>query len=152
MNIDWASVFNWMSLLKCFVVGGLICVIGQILIDKTKLTPARILVIYVSLGSILGGLGLYKYLIDFAGCGATVPLTGFGSLLAKGTIEEIQNNGLIGILSGGLDGIFGTNTHNSVLNYQRTRGLTVDGIVGNNTWRTLMREVVGTGSNSNTIN
>ena len=89
-------------LLKAFIIGGILCLIGQILIDKTKLTPARILVMYVSLGTILGGLGIYKYLIDFAGCGATVPLTGFGRLLAKGTIEEIKNTGLIGILSGGL--------------------------------------------------
>lgn len=95
-NLDYAMLF------KAFIVGGILCIIGQILIDKTKLTPARILVIYVSIGSILGGLGIYKYLIDFAGCGATVPLTGFGSLLAKGTIEEIQSNGLIGILTGGL--------------------------------------------------
>ncbi len=89
-------------LLKAFLVGGALCVIGQILIDKSKLTPARILVAYVSIGAILGGLGIYKHLIDFAGCGATVPLTGFGSLLAKGTIEEINSNGLIGILTGGL--------------------------------------------------
>lgn len=100
--MDFFNNLDYMMLLKAFIIGGILCIIGQILIDKTKLTPARILVIYVSLGSILGGLGIYKYLIDFAGCGATVPLTGFGSLLAKGTIEEIQNNGLIGILSGGL--------------------------------------------------
>ena len=100
--MDFFNNLDYIMLIKAFIVGGILCVMGQILIDKTKLTPARILVIYVSLGSILGGLGLYKYLIDFAGCGATVPLTGFGSLLAKGTIEEIQNNGLIGILSGGL--------------------------------------------------
>lgn len=66
MNINWLNVFNWLSLLKCFVVGGLICVIGQILIDKTKLTPARILVSFVTTGCILGGLGIYKYLVDFA--------------------------------------------------------------------------------------
>ncbi len=89
-------------LLKAFLLAGALCVIGQILIDKSKLTPARILVAYVSIGAILGGLGIYKHLIDFAGCGATVPLTGFGSLLAKGTIEEINSNGLIGILTGGL--------------------------------------------------
>lgn len=100
--MDFLNNLDYTMLLKAFIIGGLICLIGQILIDKTKLTPARILVIYVSAGSILGGLGLYKYLIDFAGCGATVPLTGFGSLLAKGTIEEIQSNGLIGILTGGL--------------------------------------------------
>ena len=102
MNIDWASVFNWMSLLKCFVVGGLICVIGQILIDKTKLTPARILVIFVTTGVVLGGLGIYKYLVDFAGAGATVPLTGFGYNLAKGTIEAVKNDGIIGAFTGGL--------------------------------------------------
>ena len=80
---------DWYMVLKAFIVGGIICIIGQILIDKTKLTPARILVAYVTTGVILGGLGWYKYLIDFAGCGATVPLTGFGSLLAKGTISEV---------------------------------------------------------------
>ena len=102
MNIDWASVFNWMSLLKCFVVGGLICVIGQILIDKTKLTPARILVIFVTTGAILGGLGIYKYLVDFASAGATVPLTGFGYNLAKGAIEGVKETGLIGAFTGGV--------------------------------------------------
>ncbi len=93
---------NWMMLLKAFVVGGLICLIGQILIDKTKLTPARILVAYVTLGAILGGLGIYKYLIDFAGCGATVPLTGFGNLLSKGVISEVGSNGVIGAFTGGI--------------------------------------------------
>lgn len=93
---------NWMMLLKAFVVGGLICLIGQILIDKTKLTPARILVAYVTLGAILGGLGIYKYLIDFAGCGATVPLTGFGNLLSKGVISEVSSNGVIGAFTGGI--------------------------------------------------
>ena len=100
--MDFFNNLDYTMFLKAFIIGGLICVIGQILIDKTKLTPARILVFYVSAGAILGGLGLYKHLIDFAGCGATVPLTGFGSLLAKGTIEEIQSSGLIGILTGGL--------------------------------------------------
>ena len=96
-NIDWSSVFEWATLLKAFVVGGLICVIGQILIDKTKLTSARILVTFVTAGVILGGLGLYKYLVDFAGAGATVPLTGFGYNLAKGAIE-----GLLGAFTGGI--------------------------------------------------
>ena len=100
MNLNWSNVFDWMILLRCFVVGGLICVIGQILIDKTKLTPARILVIYVTSGAILGGLGLYKYLVDFAGAGATVPLTGFGYNLAKGAIEGVKESGLIGAFSG----------------------------------------------------
>lgn len=102
MNINWSSVFDWMMLIKCFITGGLICIIGQILIDKTKLTPARILVIFVTTGVILGGLGLYKYLVDFAGAGATVPLTGFGYNLAKGAIEEVSQNGLIGAFVGGV--------------------------------------------------
>ena len=96
------NTFDWMGLVKCFIIGGLICVIGQILIDKTKLTPARILVIYVTTGVILGGLGIYKYLVDFAGAGATVPLTGFGYNLAKGTIEAVKNDGIIGAFTGGL--------------------------------------------------
>ena len=93
---------DWFMILKAFIVGGSICIIGQILIDKTKLTPARILVAFVTTGAILGGLGWYKYLIDFAGCGATVPLTGFGNLLAKGTISEIGSSGLIGAFTGGI--------------------------------------------------
>ena len=93
---------DWYMILKAFIIGGIICIIGQILIDKTKLTPARILVLYVSLGAILGSLGIYKYLVDFAGCGATVPLTGFGNLLSKGTISEIKSTGLIGAFTGGI--------------------------------------------------
>ena len=100
--MEYLQSINWMIMLKCFVVGGLLCVIGQILIDKTKLTPARILVIYVTLGAILGGLGIYKYLIDFAGCGATVPLTGFGANLAKGAIDTVQEQGLLGAFIGGV--------------------------------------------------
>ena len=102
MNIDWSNVFNWIVLLKCFVTAGIICIIGQILIDKTKLTPAKILVIYVTMGAVLGGLGIYKYLVDFAGAGATVPLTGFGYNLAKGAIEGVQQNGLVGAFIGGV--------------------------------------------------
>ncbi len=102
MDIDWTNVFEISSLLKCFIVGGLICVIGQILIDKTKLTPARILVIFVTTGAILGGLGIYQYLVDFAGAGATVPLTGFGYNLAKGAIEGVKQSGLIGAFTGGV--------------------------------------------------
>ena len=102
MNINWTNVFDWMMLLKCFITGGLICIVGQILIDKTKLTPARILVIFVTTGVILGGLGIYKSLVDFAGAGATVPLTGFGYNLAKGTIEEVSQNGLVGAFVGGV--------------------------------------------------
>lgn len=99
---NFISNINWLMLLKAFVVGGLICTIGQILIDKTKLTPARILVIFVTAGAILGGLDIYKYLIDFAGAGATVPLTGFGNALSKGTIDEISKSGIIGIFTGGV--------------------------------------------------
>ncbi len=102
MDVNWASIFEWTSLLKCFVVGGIICIIGQILIDKTKLTPARILVLFVTLGAILGGLGVYKYLVDFAGCGATVPLTGFGNNLAKGAIDGVKESGLVGAFTGGV--------------------------------------------------
>lgn len=100
--MEFFQSIDWMGLLKCFVVGGLICVIGQILIDKTKLTPARILVLFVTVGAILGGLGVYKYLIDFAGAGATVPLTGFGANLAKGAMQEVQNSGLLGAFIGGV--------------------------------------------------
>ena len=100
--MDFINTIDWMQLLKCFIVGGALCVIGQILIDKTKLTPARILVAYVTTCVILGGLGIYKYLVDFAGSGATVPLTGFGFNLAKGTIEAVKENGLIGAFTGGL--------------------------------------------------
>ena len=100
--MDFLANFDWISLLKCFIVGGSICVIGQILIDKTKLTPARILVLFVTTGAILGGLGIYKYLVDFAGAGATVPLTGFGYNLSKGTIEAVKESGLIGVFTGGL--------------------------------------------------
>lgn len=100
--MEFFSTFDWMGLVRCFIIGGLICVIGQILIDKTKLTPARILVVFVTTGVILGGLGVYKYLVDFAGAGATVPLTGFGYNLAKGTIEAVKNDGIIGAFTGGL--------------------------------------------------
>ena len=100
--MEFFNGFDWMHLFRCFIVGGLLCIIGQILIDKTKLTPARILVIYVTAGVILGGLGIYQYLVDFAGAGATVPLTGFGYNLAKGTIETVKQTGLIGAFTGGL--------------------------------------------------
>ena len=91
-----------MEYIWAFVVGGLLCVIAQILIDKTKLTPARILVSYVVAGVILGALGLYKPLVDFAGSGATTPLTGFGYLISKGVREAVDEKGLIGALTGGL--------------------------------------------------
>lgn len=98
---DFFSNLDWVMLIKAFAVGGLICVIGQILIDKTKLTSARILVIFVTVGVILGGLGIYEKLVEFAGAGATVPLTGFGNLLAKGAIQKVQQDGFIGAFTGG---------------------------------------------------
>ena len=91
-----------MDYVKAFLIGGLLCLIGQILIDKTKLTPARILVSYVVAGVILGAVGVYKPLVDFAGAGATVPLTGFGYTLAKGVREAIGQDGFLGIFTGGL--------------------------------------------------
>ncbi len=91
-----------MDYLKAFVVGGLFCLVGQILIDKTKLTPARILVSYVVVGVLLGAVGVYKPIVEFAGAGATVPLTGFGYNIAKGVKEAIQEDGFLGVLTGGL--------------------------------------------------
>ena len=90
------------SLIKAFAVGGAFCVIAQVLIDKTKLTPARILVSYVVAGVALGGLGIYKYIADFAGAGATTPLTGFGYLISEGVREAVDEKGLLGALTGGL--------------------------------------------------
>ncbi len=97
----------FLSLFKAFVVGGLFCVAAQILIDKTALTPARILVLYVSAGVILTAVGVYKPLVDFAGCGATTPLTGFGYSLAEGVRKAVDEKGLIGALTGGLTGASG---------------------------------------------
>ena len=91
-----------MDYLKAFLVGGALCIIGQLLIDKTKLTPARILVAYVVIGVLLGAVGVYQKLVDFAGAGASVPLTGFGNLLAKGVKEGVQEKGFLGIFAGGL--------------------------------------------------
>lgn len=91
-----------MEYVKAFLCGGGLCIIGQLLIDRTSLTPARILVAYVVAGVILGGLGVYQPLIDWAGAGATVPLTGFGSLLAKGVKQAVAEKGLIGALTGGI--------------------------------------------------
>lgn len=90
-----------MDYLKAFVIGGIICVAGQILIDKTKLTPARILVSYVVAGVLLTAVGLYEPLVEFAGAGATVPLTGFGYNLAKGVQKAIAQDGLLGVFTGG---------------------------------------------------
>jgi len=91
-----------MEFLKAFIIGGLLCVIAQILIDKTKLTPARILVSYVVAGVIISGVGLYEYLVNFAGSGATVPISGFGHTLAKGVREAVNEFGFLGIFIGGL--------------------------------------------------
>ena len=91
-----------LTYLRAFLVGGIFCVIAQVLIDRTKLTPARILVTYVVVGVVLGGMGLYQPIVDFAGAGATVPLTGFGYLIAKGVKEAVGEQGLFGALTGGL--------------------------------------------------
>ena len=91
-----------MEYIRAFAVGGAICAIGQVLIDYTKLTPARILVAFVVIGVVLGGLGVYQPLIEFAGAGASVPLTGFGALLAKGVKEALAEYGMFGVLAGGL--------------------------------------------------
>lgn len=91
-----------MEYVKAFIIGGLICVVGQILIDKTKLTPARILVMFVTLGVLLTAVGVYEPLVEFAGAGATVPLSGFGYAMAKGTQEAVQEHGLLGALMGGV--------------------------------------------------
>lgn len=93
---------NKMDYLKAFLVGGFLCLLGQILIDKTKLTPARILVAYVVAGVILGAVGVYKPLLTFAGAGASVPLTGFGYTLSKGVKEAVDRDGFLGIFTGGL--------------------------------------------------
>ena len=91
-----------MEYLKAFLCGGVLCAVGQILIDKTKLTPARILTGYVVTGVILGGVGIYQPLVEWAGAGATIPLTGFGFSLAKGVKKAVTESGWLGILTGGL--------------------------------------------------
>lgn len=96
-----------MNYLIAFFIGGLFCVVGQILIDKTKLTPARIMVGYVVAGVILGGIGIYNVIIDFAGAGASVPLLGFGNSLAKGIRESVDSDGFIGIFTGALSATAG---------------------------------------------
>lgn len=90
-----------MEYINAFWVGGAICAIAQILIDKTKLTPGRILVLFVVIGAALGGIGIYDKIIDYAGAGATIPLVGFGNLLAQGAIKGVQEDGILGILTGG---------------------------------------------------
>lgn len=96
-----------MEYIKAFVVGGLICVIGQVILDNTKLTPAHILVSFLTAGVILGGIGVYKPLVKFAGAGATVPIVGFGNALAEGAIEGAKTKGVIGAFTGGLQATAG---------------------------------------------
>ena len=92
---------DYMLYLKAFLVGGVLCAIAQVLIDKTSLTPARILTLYVVAGVVLGAVGLYQPLVDWAGAGATVPLTGFGNTLAKGVKKAVSEDGLLGVFTGG---------------------------------------------------
>lgn len=91
-----------MEYVKAFLIGGTLCLIGQVLIDKTRLTPAKILVSYVMIGVFLQAIGIYEKLVEFAGAGASVPLTGFGSIIAKGVRQGIEKDGFLGILTGGL--------------------------------------------------
>ncbi|MBQ8402163.1 MAG: stage V sporulation protein AE [Clostridia bacterium] len=93
---------DWTEYLKAFLVGGAFCAAAQVLIDRTKITPARILVMYVTAGVLLGAVGLYKPLVDFAGAGATTPLTGFGYLIADGIRKAVDKDGFLGILTGGI--------------------------------------------------
>lgn len=96
-----------MEFVKAFIVGGLICVVGQILMDTTKLTPGRILVMFLTLGVFLGAIGVYDFIIDFGGAGATIPLPGFGNSLAKAVIKEVKEVGLLGAFTGGIKGTAG---------------------------------------------
>ena len=96
-----------MQYLNAFLCGGVLCAVGQVLLDRTKLTPARILVCYVTAGILLGGLGLYAPLVEWAGAGATVPLTGFGFTLAKGVQKAVSQHGLLGALTGGISATAG---------------------------------------------
>lgn len=100
MTVFWEYV-------RAFITGGLLCAVGQILIDKTKLTPARILVIFVTSGVLLSAVGLYKYLVAFGGAGATVPLSGFGYALAEGAAQGVKEHGLVGAFTGGVTGTAG---------------------------------------------
>ena len=95
----WSAIFMY---LKVFLVGGTICMIGELIEIKTKITPARILVIFLMIGAILGGFGIYNYLVEWAGAGATLPITGFGNSLARGAIDGVKTNGLFGAIGGGL--------------------------------------------------
>ncbi|SHI10088.1 stage V sporulation protein AE [Clostridium collagenovorans DSM 3089] len=103
--------------LGVFLVGGIFCVIAQIILDKTKLTPAHVLVGYVTLGVILGALGIYEYIVKFGNAGATIPLPGFGYALAKGVIKEVKETGLLGVFTGGIKGTAGGITAAIVFGY-----------------------------------
>ena len=116
--MNWNSVIQAvLPYLRAFLVGGAFCLIAQILIDKTKMTPARILVLYVVAGVVLGGVGVYKYIADFGGAGATTPLTGFGYLIAKGVKKAIEEKGLLGALTGPLTAAAGGTTAALVFGY-----------------------------------
>ena len=106
-----------MNFLRAFVIGGLICTVGQILIDKTKLTAARIMVGYVCLGAILGGLGVYEPFVKVAGAGATVPLLGFGNTLVKGVFRAVDETGFLGVFTGGLTAAAGGITAAVIFGY-----------------------------------
>ena len=106
-----------MDYIKAFIVGGIICVVGQILMDKTKLTPARELVIFGTLGVILQGMGIYQKLVDIGGAGATIPLPGFGYSLAKGAIKGVKESGIIGAFTGGVTATAGGITGAIVFGY-----------------------------------
>ena len=108
---------DWLMLLKAFVIGGVICVIGQLLIDLTAMTPARILVLFVVMGVVLTAIGLYEPIVEFAGAGATVPLTGFGYTLAKGVEEAVKEKELLGVLTGSVTGAAGGITAAVVFSY-----------------------------------
>ena len=111
------KIMNFLDIVKAFAVGGGFCVVAQLLIDLTKLTPARILVIYVCAGVLLGAIGLFEPLADFAGCGATVPLVGFGGNVARGVREAVNENGFSGALTGGLCAAAGGTTSAICLGY-----------------------------------
>ena len=101
--MDWKEIWNMLTpYLRAFLIGGVLCGVAQFLIDRTKLTPARILVVYVVAGVIWGGLGLYRVLVDFGGAGATTPLTGFGYLISQGVQRAVDEKGLLGALTGPL--------------------------------------------------
>ena len=108
---------DWLMLLKAFVIGGVICVIGQLLIDLTAMTPARILVLFVVMGVVLTAIGLYEPIVEFAGAGATVPLLGFGHLLAQGVVDAVAERGLLGALTGGFTAASGGVTASLVMGF-----------------------------------